>query len=637
MNKHLAKKVPGSEDAFIMMAYVFGTSTIPAAANAKIQDQIERLITGLESEDKPLWKWLFVDSATRQKVVYILKQWQTPMGDQASYLRTKVVRREVQERLQGKGFMPYVSQEPAPGGMETDRDVFDDLAVLLPDEGFAERYDPELVPLMKAYNKKAPNAAKALQDYIDENWVTNPLVYIDFTRASALEFFMEEDKMPHFEEDPLKVAADLIGATGQGVFKSLGAFFDIASMALLRLSRRIKIELLVGEMSEVMERIRRNCLVSRSQPWGDVDPSEFPGTYDRIHDDYIGAPFGAALYGRPLLREDKASNLRFNVLLNPPRFSDHEHFQSEYFMMYKDKQLTDHFALKRRPREDMDELSDYELHAAFAAMSKSMSGGAGDFMTEGYIVWDQLCLPYPRPTMSQAPVYSPLKLTAFLRLVAHLSSIGYPSHWLSGVLEALCGGEITTTSRAPRQICISKADVDAAHSAAKMTVAPWRADFTTALAIWSRLLPFGFMASLEPLASISGPEAVGEYSISFPDFAEDSLRLLHFVLVFWGSNKGKRGPPTWGCMRKLLLDDETGDSSELAAERRRSGVHVFSFFQYESKTRRVRWWCRMDVIKALMGDGGWKVYIWRTDTWDKVTADLDAKTGVKFLGPWTRT
>ncbi|KAK4221335.1 hypothetical protein QBC38DRAFT_492290 [Podospora fimiseda] len=78
-------------------------------------------------------------------------------------------------------------------------------------------------------------------------------------------------------------------------------------------------------------------------------------------------------------------------------------------------------------------------------------------MTEGYFVWDQvparkllpqqgrlsrqaletslyafflrLCLPYPRPSQERAPLYSPLNLTVFLRLVGHLSSIGYPSHW----------------------------------------------------------------------------------------------------------------------------------------------------------------------------------------------------------------
>ncbi|KAK3989044.1 tetratricopeptide [Cladorrhinum sp. PSN332] len=660
------QKVPGCEDAPKIMAYVYATSTIPAAVNAKIQQHIETLITGLESEDESLFEWLFVDPATRKKVVYVLKQWQIPLADQASYFRTKTVRRVVRERLRGQGNVSFgpLPKEPPPKGMETDREVFDELAVLLPDRDFAERRDPELVPLMMAYEKNARNAAKALGDYIDENWVTNPtLVDIDFTRASAREFVMDEDKIPHLDEDLLKVVTDLTEATGKSALHSLGTFFDVVSMSVLVLSKRIRVEVLVGEMSEVMERIRRNCLDSRSRPCGGIDPSEFPKTYDRIHmsniPDYIGGPLGAALFGRPLLREDKVSNLRFTVLLNPPMFSDHEHFQSEYFLMYKDERLTDHFALKRRPRNDMNDLS-----GPLAAMMKMMSGGAGDFMSEGYIVWDQvptqkllpqkgllsrqalekwlyalflkLCLPYPRPRISQAPVHSPLNLTAFLRLVAHLSSIGYPSHWLSGVLEALCGGKITTTARAPRHVSTSKADVDAAHPAAKMTVAPWRADFTTALGVWSRLLPFGFVAPPAPPASIAGPGDVGEYSVSFPSFDDSSLRVLHFVLVFWDSTKG--GPPARHGMRRLLLDDETGDRSELGAEKRKSAVHVFSSFHYETKSRTARWWCRMDVMKSLTGvDSSWKVYIWRTDTWERVTAGVDAKTGVSFLGPWTRT
>lgn len=45
----------------------------------------------------------------------------------------------------------------------------------------------------------------------------------------------------------------------------------------------MKVEVLVGEMTDVMERMRWNCLEERSKPAGGIDPSNFPRTYDRIH------------------------------------------------------------------------------------------------------------------------------------------------------------------------------------------------------------------------------------------------------------------------------------------------------------------------------------------------------------------
>ncbi|KAK4197909.1 tetratricopeptide [Triangularia verruculosa] len=658
-----SRKAPGSENLPTIMAYVYAAQVIPAAVNEEIQDHIEALIESLESEDEVLFEWLFVDPATRKQAMYVLKQWQTPLAEQASYYRTKTVRRELKRRgKRGNPLGPLLKEAPR-SGMKNDRKVFDELAILLPPKDFAERHDPELVPLMTAYEKSTNNAAKAIGAYIDENWVTNPtLVDVDFNRASEGDWYKpDEAKVPDFASDPLELALNVAHEPGMSVLDSLATFFDYISFCTLFLSRHMKVEVLVGEMLDVMDRIRWNCLDSRSRPCGGIDPSGFPKTYDRIHmsniPDYIGGPLSTGLHGRPLLGENKVTNLRFIILLNPPMFSGHEHLQSEYFLMYNDKIITDHFGLKRRPAEVDPGFASQLAH--MLSMS-NIPGGRNAFAAERYIVWDQvptrkllpkkgllprsalekwlyahflkICLPYPRPPMTGQPIYSPLNLTTFLRLVEHFSSIGYPSHWLSGILEAICNGEITTTARAPRQIATSEADIDAVHPAAKMTVTPWRADFTTTLGVWSRLLRFGFVA---PPSSIVGPGDVGEYSVSFPPFGKRFLLKPHFVILFWDTAKAT--PPAGEAMRRLLLDDETGNRSEVAAERRKSAVHVFSSFHYVENTRTARWWCRTDVMKSLTGDGsGWKVYIWRTDTWDRVTEGVDAKTGVSFLGSWTK-
>lgn len=375
--------------------------------------------------------------------------------------------------------------------------------------------------------------------------------------------------------------------------------------------------------------------------------------------DYVGGLLTAAMYGRPLLREDSPSNLRFTVLLNPPMFTgdSDSHFQAEYLLMHDDQRISDHFSLKRRDPENIFD----SLPAPMADLLSMMQPGGldGHPGAGGYFTWDavvpekeklthgeddllprpalekwlyalflKICLPYPRERFSDRPVMAPLNLTAFLRLLALLSERGYPAHWLSGVVAALCGGEVETTARAPRRVAADPAEVDAVHPARKMSVAPWRAEFTTLLSVWSRLLPFGFVA---PPGALVGPRDVAEYSVEFPAFEEEQVRVPHFVLVFWDSKYRTQIPNGRG-MRRALLDDETVETVGGLTDLGRRSIRVVSVFKYVPAARMASWWCRADVMRE-MTDGEWGVYVWRTDTWEQVTKGVGVKD-VRELRTW---
>lgn len=367
------------------------------------------------------------------------------------------------------------------------------------------------------------------------------------------------------------------------------------------------------------------------------------------------------MYGRPLLREDRPSNLRFTVLLNPPMFSSHDHFRAEYLLMHDEQRISDHFSLVRTTDPaTAGEHDDEHKGALLAAMGVSdMKDSEADFMTEGYLVWERrparkllrgkdmlprtklekwlyafflkICLPYPRGKYSDRPVYSPLNLTALIRLVSHLAEIGYPAHWLSGVLSALCARNITTTARPPRREATTPADVDATVPALEMIIAPWRAEFTTILSIWSRLLPFGFIA---PPGAVVPPAEIAEFSVTFPVFEdkETQLRVPHFVLLFWNAADGD-APPYDGSISHILRDDETGDRSALTRELKSEAMNIFTAMKFVTATRTASFWCRTDVIQR-MRDEGWEVFIWRTDTWTRVTEGVSVKDGVTLKGLW---
>lgn len=389
--------------------------------------------------------------------------------------------------------------------------------------------------------------------------------------------------------------------------------------------------------------------------------------------DYIGGLFPVALYARPLLRENSESNLRFTVLLNPPEFRSHQDFQSEYLVLHDDKRIKDHFAMARIPGYTRgDDVDDAETKSA---MLQAMRMNAGyshldsmDFVTEGYIVWEQsptkklsrgkdllsrpalekwlhgfflkICVPFPRPPVTMSPVYTPLNLTAFVRLIAHLAEIGYPAHWLSGILVDLCSGVIKTTARAPQAVITTPEHINAVSPALAISTAPWAAELSTLLSIWSPLLPFGLTT---PRGQVVAPGEIAEYSISFSQFKDTSLlRFPHFVLVFLKpfspeeqeENVGEvEMPPPGDLLHSILREDELSEL-ELTAydenELKRDRIRIFTTLsvnqsvssddvETKTGTRTVGFWSRIDAMEFQKEEKKWEAFLWRVDRWTQVT------------------
>jgi hypothetical protein len=106
----------------------------------------------------------------------------------------------------------------------------------------------------------------------------------------------------------------------------------------------------------------------------------------------------------------------------------------------------------------------------------------------------KICLPHERPVQSDRPVHAPLNITTIFRLATQMHEVGYPAHWLSGILSSICEGKMSTTARAPRELILAPEDVVRRHAKRSISVEPWKAEFTTLLSIWRRLLPFGVIA-----------------------------------------------------------------------------------------------------------------------------------------------
>ena len=315
-------------------------------------EHIRNLANPLEDDKDPngssLLATIYIPKDSRAQVIHKLQQWSEPLDSRfspkvlrANAIRQRKVTKDMQRTAMGR--QPRNSKH-----LEQCQRDFDTFGVIFGDHTFQERREPALVALVDAYRAGRPKSKQALEKHIDEHWKLNPTaVDLDHTPGSSMvkDTLQPPGNSPVLEWDPLHLVGMLLNPLGTYVqgdiaMKGMNYFFEIVAISLMSLSDGLTIEMIAGEMADVLDRLGHQCLEHRlhkSTNIEGVDPTAFPYKYDRIHmsniPDYVGGTLTSFLIGKPLLRTDRPSNLRFNNLLNPPLFDSSEHFLSEYMLM----------------------------------------------------------------------------------------------------------------------------------------------------------------------------------------------------------------------------------------------------------------------------------------------------------------
>lgn len=315
------EKMPRIEDALTNMAYTY-SAFVPPFVVFKMMEHVRTLIDDLEGEaDSPgseILKILYLSKETRVQVLRKLKQWTESLDEQFPFKRLRAA--SMEQRRFGP---PDNRQNPHTKQCHND---LKDFGVIFADTELLKRREPEIIPLLDAFRSGRPSAKKALEEHIDTNWKMNPTVLdVDFEKQKNKEELYFEG--PALEWNPVDLVTSLGSPENESIINSLSTWFDGLTMSSLLLHDRVQIEIIVGEMADVMERIQHNCLEHRlvkSHNPEAMDATQFPLAYDRIHmsnvPDYVGGPLTAHLCGEPLLRTDRRSSLTYNNLLNPPMF-----------------------------------------------------------------------------------------------------------------------------------------------------------------------------------------------------------------------------------------------------------------------------------------------------------------------------
>lgn len=326
-------------------------------------------------------------------------------------------------------------------------------------------------------------------------------------------------------------------------------------------------------------------------------------------------------------------------------FDSHDQFQAEYLLMSGKKRIADHFHVVRKADEVREMLG--------AGVARP---GISAFAMEGYFVWEpaptkalpfnqimkreqfetwiyghfiKTCLPCPRPLYSDRPVYSPLNVTIIFRLLEHLIKVGYPTHWMSDIVASICDGRITTRARPSRTIVMRLSELAEKHPKTEMSVAAWQAEFTSLFPIWRRILPFGVIV---PQGAVPSLQSIREHAVTFPMFKAERMLIPHFILVFWDTQNA-HGPEPPQNIWDMLLSDHVGIIEGIGNTTLKSGIHIVTTFRFTTRTRTASFWMRDDVVQN-MKSGAWRVYIWRTDVWDRQTEGVNVADNLKDGQSW---
>jgi len=219
----------------------------------------------------------------------------------------------------------------------------------------------------------------------------------------------------------------------------------------------------------------------------------------------------------------------------------------------------------------------------------------------------KLAIPaHKQETQSYVLIYSPLNLSIFYRLLLHLSNIGYPAHWLSGVLDNLLEGKINTTARPPRSDPMKIKETKTAMPALTQSTKPFVAELSTLASMWQSVLPFGVLTP-----NIPRRQDVRKYRITFTNVSGDVDSVATFVLAFFHTLM----LPLQPSFRTLLLDDEQGQKDPQAAALRKGGLQIITTWEWARSSKTATFWLRRDVMEEMLRGSSWSVMIWRTDNW----------------------
>lgn len=168
------------------------------------------------------------------------------------------------------------------------------------------------------------------------------------------------------------------------------------------------------------------------------------------------------------------------------------------------------------------------------------------------------------------------------------------------------------------------------ESKIEMSLGAWQAEFTTILAAGRRILPFG---AILPQGGMPLLQSIRECSVTFPMFKGERFLVPHFILVFWNTQNARGQEPPKNLLEPLCFG-HMGATDGIHTTTLKTGIRIVTTFRFTAYTRTASFSMREDVVQEMKAST-WKVYIWRTDDWNRLTPGVDIAEGLREGQSWS--
>jgi hypothetical protein len=382
-----------------------------------------------------------------------------------------------------------------------EQEFYEQTGVLTIPKPYDAVYGEEIRSVFEASSTRRIERKDAVVEKVEADWASNvTMIDLDWVEVKRHLDCVDID----VAHDPWQLGAAVRDRMplepGARLYDFVTTWFAIVAECFNQLKGDMKIEVCLGNITTVLEQIRCGVIGRRQRTHAHCDPDmaegndtilgegeEYPRVYDRIHlsniPDYVGGTLASFLYALPLTRPGDSSYITSACFCNPPRWKSEAHFHNEYVGLSAPSDLAKVFKVQSSGSHDHER--DEKLSILLGSSQYMNSGYSMTTLRQewnltallGYHFWRHLDRPktfadlmprerletwlyrlffklaipaHKREIQSYVLIYSPLNLTVFYRLLLHLSTVEYPAHWLSGVLDNLLEGRVHTTARPPR-------------------------------------------------------------------------------------------------------------------------------------------------------------------------------------------
>ncbi len=640
----------GSDIFLACLYYTYLAPLMPPRLYGVLQDHIQQAVDMLEGRHSlPLY--LDVPQVYRAGILTILKAWQHNASAKfpASRMRKEIVQQRKRDEMDGLSHKPVTE-------WKDEQSFYEQTGVLPMTKPHDEFYEERIRGTLD--DSPADQAKlKAVVSIVNTEWATN----VTFVDPEWLISPMNgADIEVDFPSDPWRFATSLMESgtsetPGRRLMEHVNQWFTDVAAAIAQLERCVKIEFCVGDITSVLEQVRYGIVGYRHQenaaiarpvqsyntrtdmtvnsegaldrelPSSNERDNEAPRVYDRIHlsniPDYIGGSLTSFLYAIPVTQLGDSSYITSTCLRNPPRFKSPAHYHSEYIGLTDPSDLATTFRVSTSGARETSILDSFGIsmfpmckyrlwHHLPKASSLAELMPRDRLTTWLYRFFLKVAIPmYKEDPVSISLIYSPLNITAFLRVVCHLHDVGCPAHWLNDIISCLLQGKIRSGARPPRSDPLEPQETKAKMPALEQSVAPFTAELSTLTSMWQFALPFGLTTS-----SIPTVDMIRRYQVKFDvvgDAADSAATMPSFVLAFFSEMHFVRQES----LRSILLSDEKADSTAQGKKMREEGLHILTTWSWAKGERMASFWLRKDVMDRMLQQKRWKVGIWRTDCW----------------------